>query len=128
MPIPTGRGREHRFTVEFKKGRDIFDYSDKKVVYDSEQELVISDARDYYRQLVRGSIDDKMARKSHHATINNPNLENEFDPYKANIMIVDDNLLIHEILKSYLSNWGYSNLVHAYDGIDGLEAVYKYQA
>ncbi len=122
-----GLGKGARFILDLKKGREVFELADENIIFDRDSDIVLADTREYYRQVVRGSIEEKMKYNTFYVTIKNPNAENEFDPFKANIMILDDDIHIHEILKLYLANWGYNNFIHAYNGTDGLEAVYRYR-
>ncbi len=122
-----GIGKGSRFILELKRGQDVFDAKDSLVIFENEMELLPSDNKAYYKQMVQDNIEAMTGQKSFHASITNPNLENEFDPLKACILLVDDNIQFHDILQAYLANWGYNNFVHAYDGDDGLEAIYEYK-
>ncbi|MBN1962561.1 MAG: diguanylate cyclase [Deltaproteobacteria bacterium] len=53
------------------------------------------------------------------------NRDNEFDPKKGVIVVIDDNCYILEIVQEYLRNADYNNYVLANNGKAGIEAIYN---
>ncbi|MBN1410728.1 MAG: diguanylate cyclase [Spirochaetales bacterium] len=120
-----GVNKGARFILELPVGKDRFNREDF-----SNQDLEDGEEgrkRDYVSRLVNMEIREKLESGKVTVFINDPNGENEFDPYKGIILIIEDNSFIRNIELEYLTMNGYKNFVIAHNGRQGVEAAYKFR-
>ena len=120
-----GPGTGATFTLIFPKGKDVFD----RVNYD-----FVGEEFEYNPNDLKSQLQDEISDKKNwsgtgriEVDIKELNLENEFNPNKGLILIVDDNKHIREIISVYLEHAGYRNFIFADNGIVAIEAVYQYK-
>lgn len=119
-----GLGHGATFILEFPKGSDIFnsDYIDKTKTHEDYSNT-------QFKSLIMENIDQKIISENRSITvqINKLNEIDEFDYKKGLVLLVDDNQDIRDIELLYLKNNGYLNFICANDGVQGIEAAYKYR-
>ena len=120
-----GKGRGTTFFLELPRGKEAFsdnmiDRSDKGPANPEKKKKI--------QRLIKAEIIDIQNRSADlDVSIQKTNEEGEFDYRKALILIVEDNFSLAAIEKEYLEKDGYTNFITAYDGNQGIEAVYKYR-
>ncbi len=120
-----GPGKGARFVIEIPEGKSLFtpeEISDDEASYTGEDPRRVERKSTIESQLA-ASLDKEGVR----VAFADPNGENEFDPKKGVILIIDDNREIREIVLEYLRNNGYANFILAADGFQGVEAAYAYR-
>lgn len=117
-----GLGAGAKFVLEFPKGKDHFNANDIAEDLDHQIELKFSESK-------KGEIWDVISEPKSEIVsyFSSFNRNNEYDHLKGIILIVEDNDDIRNIELSYLQNNGYCNFVTACDGLQGIDAAYKYR-
>ncbi len=118
-----GLNKGATFVLELPKGKSAFRPEDWGTGTVSE---TISTRRKVMHQLVDIDLKEKFQTKNVVVMISDPNKSKEFDYQKGVILLIDDNKSILDIELEYLQNAGYKNFILAFDGKQGLDAVYQY--
>ncbi len=87
------------------------------------------DPDDELKQYIPGKVIidiDSHDRSNINTIITETNRQNEFNPYKGIILIVEDEFAIREIILRYLKDAGYKNFITACDGKTAFELTNKY--
>ncbi|OPZ88745.1 MAG: Sensor histidine kinase TodS [Firmicutes bacterium ADurb.Bin419] len=116
-----GLGHGSRFIIELPKGEDIF--SPDEIDNNTSFETGTSE----FKNLLQIELKNKFEDNDMEVHFEELNKENEFNYKKAVILVVDDNKQIREIVCEYLNNNGYLNWITAADGLQGIEAAYRYR-
>ncbi len=119
-----GKNKGTTFVLEFKKGKENFKSESIEFVETEE-----TSEKKFKPNYISLELEDK--KKSEYNEIETLiaklNESYEFDHKKGLILIVDDNPEIRDIEISYLKNNGFINFITACDGVQGLNAAYKYR-
>ena len=119
-----GEGKGAKFIIKLKKGRNIFNEND---FYDEEHRRgLINQTRKHIKILIQKDLQEKLEEKGVSQYITERNKEDEFDYQKGIILVVDDEKHVLSIVRNYLTNNGYKNIILATDGKEALDAVYEY--
>jgi diguanylate cyclase (GGDEF)-like protein len=118
-----GKNKGASFILEFHRGKEIF--SGQAIENDSPAESE-APKRDRIKRLIKAELTESKVEKRLEAFLIDLNKDTEFDFRKAVILLVEDNNSILNIEKEYLENEGYVNFILARDGVQGVEAVYRY--
>jgi diguanylate cyclase (GGDEF)-like protein len=121
-----GPGKGSRFVLSFPRGRAAF--ADTEVTEDLfDLSEIHPDQRRHFQRALGTTLADSLQQDEIIVQFSNLNKEDEFDPMRGVILIVDDNYYIREILKEYLAKAGYSNFITAANGRAGIEAIYLHR-
>ncbi|MBN1797498.1 MAG: substrate-binding domain-containing protein [Spirochaetales bacterium] len=111
IELPKGKAAFHTY-LQSAKGKN----HNKTASSMDEQQIVIDSI-----------MEKKFQNKENQIFIDALNKAGEFDPYRALILIIDDELEIRTIVHRYLRDAGYKNFILAANGILGLDAIKEYQ-
>lgn len=120
-----GPGLGSKFILTLKKGKEVF--NEKDFIDEDTESAGYSVRRNDLLRIIESDILERSGKDDINLTFTDLNKDNEFDPVKGIILIVDDNYFIREIVKEYLSKAGYRNFITAADGVTGIEAIYMYR-
>ncbi len=119
-----GPGKGACFILEFKKGTEAF--YDLSIDSQNANEPSDLSKRSQLKKIIKSNIKDSLQKEEIQTFFPERNRENEYDPKKGVILIVDDDEPIRAIVKEYLEKAGYMNFITATNGRDAIDAVYKY--
>lgn len=121
-----GPDKGSRFILELKKGKDIF--KDLEILEDAADiKNSESGKRKEFHSIITSDLIDSGQKDEIVTDFPDLNKDNEFEPQKGVILIVDDNFYIRDIVKEYLIKAGYKNFIMAGNGKSGIEAIYQYR-
>jgi diguanylate cyclase (GGDEF)-like protein len=114
-----GSGKGSSFFVELKKGFGHFTAEEmgnasRNRIHPANRILSLPDGNDMNR---KGDL---------LVLLKDPDDNEELDPLKARILIVDDEEPIRKVILNLLASFGYSNFIAASNGFDGLKAASLY--
>ncbi|MEN8907165.1 MAG: diguanylate cyclase [Clostridiales bacterium] len=120
-----GIGKGSKFIIQLMKGYTHYNPIDlNHSLINTTQD---NTKRIEFKKLLETELKSKFESKNIETIFKNLNKENEFNSKKSIILIVDDNVQIRKIITEYLKNNGYQNLILACDGLQGVNAAYKYR-
>jgi diguanylate cyclase (GGDEF)-like protein len=119
-----GPGKGACFILELKKGTEAF--YDLSIDSQNVNEPSDLSKRSQLKKIIKSNIKDSLQKDEIQVFFTERNRENEYDPKKGVILIVDDDPPIREIVKEYLERAGYINFITATNGRDAIDAVYRY--
>jgi DNA-binding LacI/PurR family transcriptional regulator/signal transduction histidine kinase/CheY-like chemotaxis protein len=113
-----------RFILELKKGKNV--YHDLKINDEEEYRFPAFSKRYQVKRIIESNINGNLQKDELFTFITERNRENEFDPHKGVILIVDDDPAIRQIVREYLVRAGYKNFIMAANGRSAIDAIYQY--
>ncbi|HEY1406915.1 MAG TPA: diguanylate cyclase [Spirochaetota bacterium] len=118
-----GSGKGARFFVELKKGMK---ESGPGGTLPGDF-AAPNEKRKNLEKIIKDQISENSQSDEPTIFITTLNTDEEYNPFHALIVIVDDNPYIREIVKEYLSKRGYVNFILANNGKTGIEMIYQYR-
>jgi diguanylate cyclase (GGDEF)-like protein len=119
-----GEGKGSCFIISLPKGSDVF--RDDKIEISIRDDYARNSRKVHYKNMLVAELEERMDDDRICVSFHNRNGDNEYDPMKGVILIVEDNPYIRDIIKEYIIRAGYQNFITTTNGRDGINAVYQF--